>query len=322
MKNRQKYIGASDIHQVLSLPPYGCARRLLYEKRGVPADYPQIENEHIRRGKFYEPIALKLYQKETGRVIAKRITLEHPEYPFMVAHPDGIVCNTKKQEYSLINAPVEVKCPTRRNFEKMKYEGLGEAYILQIQYQIGLAKLQNVPEELIPDMGVSINFCPETTDRLYFSVKMDRDLVNMIFARVREFWVRVVQGGEEVIRLEPTDRRCQPCLWRKTCQGEALVEGLEGGEIETDMSLAPLTEEYQKAKAIVGEAEEYLEDVRGRLLQAMGGRQAVVAGGARIYFRPQESWRWDTKLLANKHPELEGEFKKKIITRPLRIYPC
>lgn len=319
---RTKFVGASDLADVFSLPPYGCIKRLQLKKTSVPTDYPEVENEHIRRGKFYEPIALKEYKKQTGYKLMKAPVLRHIEYPFMIAHPDALA---EGKEYREKNFPVEVKCPTRRNFEKMKHEGLAEAYILQIQYQIALAKVS---------FGVSVNFCPETTELLPFNIYVDKDLIEMIFARVIEFWEKRVKGGEEARRLEPTDRRCQTCLWRKTCQGEAILKAIKNDvdqeglglpeivEMETDLTLTPLAEEYKQARAIMAEAEEYLEDVAGRVRQAMGDRVAVETLGNRIYYKSVESWRWDTKALSMAHPELENQFKRKSVTRPLRIYSC
>lgn len=306
-------IGASDVVDVLSLPPYGCKLRLWRERQGQEPDYPQTVNEHMRRGIFFEDFVAGLYKKQTGRELArlkkKDFPIIHKDYPFVRCIPDRL---HKKD-----GSPLEIKCPSRRVFMQLKMNGLQEAYILQIQQQINLCNAEK---------GSVAIFCAETADFLTWDVPRDEAMFKEILRAEISFW-GLVEKKIEPEKLPCEDKRCGRCDYRITCHGNLLSQQLlehihsEGNPALTvDTTFEPLVNQYQEAKAIMDEAAEYLAEVQDKVKQAMGDRQAVQTYRARIYFRPQESWRWDTKLLASKYPELEKEFKKKITTRPLRIY--
>lgn len=289
---------------VFGLPPYGCQRRLWYEKRGVAADYPDLGNEHMARGIFFEPIVARLYQKTTGNELMKPRTLRDKVYPFIMGHPDRL---HKKD-----GAPLEIKCPSRRNFRTAKMEGLRDEYILQIQHYIHLCNAAH---------GTMTIFCAETAELLYFEVERKDDLIKTIIEAEKEFWNKVLEATEPS-RLDPTDRRCGICTHRTTCQGEALPSIAQDKTIlQSDPSLAGLVNEYFKAKEIASEAEDYLEETKEEIRLAMGERVAIETAGAKIYYKPITSYRWDTKTLETKHPELVQEFSKKTVSRPLRVYP-
>lgn len=313
MNNKRTGIGASDISDVLSLPPYGCKLRLWRERQGQEPDYPQTINEHMRRGLFFEDFVAGLYKKRTGRELAKLkkkdLPITHKEYHFVRCTPDRL---HKKD-----GSPLEIKCPGRRIFMQLQMEGLQEAYILQIQQQINLCNAEK---------GSVAIFCAETADFLTWDIPRDEVMFKEMLRAEISFW-EMVEKKIEPGKLLCDDKRCGRCEYRTTCHGQAQASALENresasGELmqDTSLGLASLIKQYQEAKTITDEAEEYLAEVQYKIKQALGDRQAVQTDGARIYFRSQESWRWDIKLLVSQHPELEKDFKKKTITRPLRIY--
>ena len=74
LADRLSGIGGSDVADVLSLEPWGCARRLYYEKRQVPPDYADESKEALfERGHVLEPLvaAKALPSRSALRPISK-----------------------------------------------------------------------------------------------------------------------------------------------------------------------------------------------------------------------------------------------------------
>src|SRR3989338_1898336 len=301
-------IGGSEVKDVFSLKPYGCRRRLWYEKTGATIDYPRLFNEHMQRGTVLEPFVASLYQKRTGnalvRIPKKALPLRKPLHPFISGHPDRI---HKKD-----GSPVEIKCPGRRVFMKIKAEGLQEDYILQLQQYIYLCN---------SGQGHYAIFCAETGDFLSFQQARQEGLIQEMIRAEVSFWTEV-QDNTPPPKLEIADARCGRCIYRITCQGQEIEEVSEcSGELEIDLAPMPILQEYIQARIIYDEAEDYLGEVKGQIKEAMGDRRAVeVPRVDRIYYSPLESKRWDTKALEAKHPELMDKFKRVNISRALRIY--
>jgi putative phage-type endonuclease len=306
--DRTKGIGASDLAALFNLPPYGCKRQLYYEKRGVPADYAFLGNEHTRRGVMFEPFIAQLYEEDTGRkLISQGKSLKDKKHPF-------ITC-TLDYQHKDDHTPAEMKCPSLRVFRKIKQDGLQKEYILQLQQQMYLTG---------SEQGTAVLLCTENAELLHFDLPRDNEIIEACIEAEVAFWEKDVHGqGEGPGRLELKDARCHRCTHRSLCQGEALLSAIPEAEDGAvfDPALAPHIEEYFRAKEIRDEAKAYFEDVCEKIKQGMDKKAVVDTLGARIFYRPQETMRWDTKALGIAHPELATEFKKKSVSRPLRIYP-
>ena len=321
-KDRTKSIGGSDLGAVFNLPPYGCRRRLWYEKVGVARDYPQIETAPMRRGKFFEPIVRDFYMAQTGlEVEPGPIELAFLDRPFSTGQLDGRVRENGTSR------PWECKVPGERMFIKIKREGMPDEYILQLQKYIHLDGAA---------AGTFAVFHADSVSMLTFDVALDPMLCNEIRWAEESFWKQVTDGSIPD-RLETVDRRCSACNWRTTCQGAAMLESVKdsGSDIQFDSSLDPLMEEYTQAKEIHDEATALIDGVKARIKEAMGDLPAVQTSGNRIYYRPQTSKRWDplrlagslTAALSTIHPDatliataIASAHKRPSISRPLRVF--
>lgn len=302
--DRKGFIGGSDTHHIFNLLPYGCARRLWYEKRGIEPDYLPQENYHMKRGKFFEPIVAKLYEKQTGKKTRRVKQIVCKEFPFIVGHLDRAILAEPNQN----NSPLEIKCPSLRNFAKIKREGVPEGYVLQVHHYLGL---------LNADYGSYAIFSAETTELLTFDVPRNQKLIDTILQAEIEFWEKV-QKAIEPDRLPIADKRCQTCHWRITCQGITLE--LPIGEAVARPDLENLVQDYAQARTILNEAEEYFEETKNGLKAKLGDTQVADVAGTTIYYKQIESERWNLKRLETERPELTKDYKQKTISRPLRVY--
>jgi predicted phage-related endonuclease len=332
-RDRTKSIGGSDLAAVFNLPPYGCRRRLWYEKTATPSDYPFVETAPMRRGKFFEKyedrfgrhhhIVRDFYEHKTGLHVAPGpINLTDPKRPWSTGELDGRVTENG------VVRPWECKVPGEFVFRKVKREGMDDSYILQLMKYMYLDNA---------NVGTFAVFHADTVDMLTFDLERDTGLVFDVLHAERSFWNDVTKR-KIPDRLESVDKRCSACLWRTTCQGEAILESIkdDGDEIPFDPSLDALMEEYAQVDEIFNEAKALREGVKGRIKVAIGDRPAVQTTGARIHFRPQTSNRYNADLLAASlaktlsaiHPDatfiasaITGTHKSASVSRPLRIYP-
>jgi predicted phage-related endonuclease len=315
--DRTGFIGGSDMRDLFNIKPYGCKRRLWYEKRGEPADYQDgtEDSYHIRRGNMLEDFVARLYAEQRGRKIRRTTrALRDKEHPYLRGHVDREILVDGKWQ-----TPLEIKNPSKQMYLKMQRDGLAEDYILQVQHYIGLKKA--------PGAAVAV-FSAEMAALTDFEIASDPEIQTMCRAAAIEFWEQCVVGDHVPERLEVRDPRCATCAWRRTCQG-AFLEDLAmeqarhtGGDFDIpfDEALAGKLHDYFEMQKIAEEAERYLEEIRDGIRVAMGNRPVVETQGARVYYRVQTAQRWDVKRLEKEHPELKETYKGASQSRPLRIF--
>ncbi len=277
LAERRKGIGGSDIASVFNVG-YGCARRLFYDKRDVPLDFPREETDAMALGTFLEPWFAEKYAKRSDRHIGvlTQGAMVHPSVPELRVNVDRVIF-ADPGENSPGSGVLEIKSVGRAMFYKIKREGLPEDYILQLQH------------------GMLVTGCTwgsfaigsrDSGELLWWDVDRSEALHQEILIEGPKFWARV-ENGPAPDALEPDDRRCQRCEYRVTCQGNALVQLDTSGEMPQVESLRPLVEEYQERQRLYAEAEALLEETKEELKTTLGERQAVMVGKHKVYYRPQ-----------------------------------
>lgn len=313
-RRRLGFIGGSDVHHVFSEPPYGCQLRLWFEKRGVEPDYKREQTLLMERGKALEGVAADLYAERTGRILTRRPTIQSERWPWIGVNLDREIAPVPEHDGP---GALEVKTAGAWEFRRVQQEGLRPAYLLQLQHALVATELK---------WGAFQVLHPDTWRSIAFDVEADVELQERIVDGNERFWRRV-EHGPKPDPLPEIDGRCKTCPWRKTCRGDALIaaaiEPIERSEIlDEDEQFAELLTDYAEAHRIAEDANATLDAIKDEIRRRMGDRVAVGCHGARIYYRPQISNRWDTKALGSDHPELAGKYKRPSASRPLRIYPA
>lgn len=279
LHERLSGLGGSDIASLFNIAPYGCARKLGYDKTEVPPDYPVDEKPIMRRGNKLEPIIAEEYAEITGRTVTTRDMQRHPQHKWAIVHVDRLVSVDQGRFWDRV---LEIKSVGREVFSKIKREGMAEAYILQVQHGMWVCG---------KDLGAFAAHNADAWKLLHWDVERDDEMIRMIQEAGDEFWAKL-QEGELAPRLEPDSKQCQTCPWRTTCQGEALIDSVKSdGDIQFDLGMVDLVAELAEAREIYGEAEELFEAVKERVKAELGDRPAVEVPGYRVYFRPQTSMR-------------------------------
>jgi len=136
-QKRYNMMTASNLWQALNTESQ--RNRLIYEKC-KPLDFGYTENKWINTdnslhwGVKYEPITARVYEKITGAKVEEFGCIQHQQYPFIGASPDGIVTNIDSPFYGRM---LEIK-----NIYNREMDGIpSEAYWIQIQIQMECCNL-------------------------------------------------------------------------------------------------------------------------------------------------------------------------------------
>jgi len=305
--DRTKHIGGSDIGSVVNAPPYGCARKLWYQKRGVEPDYAIEFKGHLIRGTKLEPLIVQEYCEKTGNDVRRRKTIQG-QRDYEIGQPDRIILNDPRGPGIL-----ETKSANERNFRKFQKEGLPLSYQLQIQWYMGHAGYK---------WGAFAILEPSNWRFDHFEVSFDAAAFDLVRGMVAQFWA-MVQGEGEPDRLPVSDKRCQSCEWRHSCQGVALLEVVDATDTGDEIpALADLAQEYLQLREVRDEAEDAMDSVKAEAMGLLGDRAGAMAPGFRVLCKPQTSMRVDSKALKSKFPDVYEAVVKPSVSRPFRVFPA
>ncbi len=304
LEERRLGIGGSDCASLFNVG-YGCRRRLWYDKRNVPADFPREESTLMRLGNALEPLLADIYEEKTGRTVCiEGEPFVSKDIPELRVNVDRTVSRASGDTFDF--GLLEIKSVGRAVFYKYKREGLPEDYILQVQHGLTVTGFA---------FGAFAIGNRDNGDLTYWDVDRSDEICKEIATEAPLFWAQV-ENGPIPAALEPDDPRCGKCDWRVTCQGNALIQ-IQTGEMPQVQELAPLVEEYIQRKTLMDEAEELVEETKEELQTRLGERQAVYAGEHKVYYRPQEGRvTWDGKAMSGELERLRSLIATYLVSHP------
>jgi predicted phage-related endonuclease len=304
--DRTRFIGGSDIGAIVNAPPYGCARKLWYQKRGVEADYEVPFRGHLVRGTKLEPLIVEEYEVRTGRKVRRKKVVRGAGHE--AGAMDRMILGDERGPGVL-----ECKTANERAFRGFLREGLPLSYQLQIQWYMGLAGYR---------WGAFAVLEPSQWRFETFEVDADAAAFAMVREMAEEFW-RMVQGEGEPQRLPVSDKRCGRCEYRHSCQGVALLDAVDvDANAETIPGLGSLAAEYLALREVRDDAEAAMETIKAEAAAMIGDLPGGVAPGYRVQYKPQVSQRVDTAALKGKYPDIYAAVVKPSVSRPFRVFPA
>jgi predicted phage-related endonuclease len=310
--DRTQGIGGSDAKHLFNLEPYGCERKLWYQKRGTEPDF--VPHKAIfDRGHILEDIVAKMYTEQTGfKVRRVNRTLVHHNYDYLIGHIDRQIMN-KEGETGVL----ECKTMGYYAFKKLKTEGLSDDYILQMQHYLAVTGYT---------WGAFAILWADGWEFLTFEVQRDDELIQQIIDKASIFW-RKVENGQAPDRLDVKDKRCRSCEFRNKCQEALLLEYAKAFDDDKEEDVCELTddfnellEEYKDAKQIADEANEYLEEIKDKIKSKVGDKQVLKNDYAKIIYKPIQSKRLNTQALKKDMPEIYEKYGKITVSKQLKIY--
>lgn len=320
-EERRKGIGGSEIADVMNLEPWGCARKLWYDKRGMAPDYPMVDSPHMRRGREMESVIARIYIESNP---IKIYSLTEPvagvskDYPYIRGNADRFIYPAHKNPKIKEPGILECKCPARNTFKTIQRDGLPYSWVLQLQEYL-----------YVYDMGWGAYaiLWAEGWEFITFEVQRDDEMIGLILDACHDFW-RKVENGPAPVQLGMEDSRCKRCNRIQTCYG---LEDIPLPEYEKDyqdgskdMVLTTAYMDYKAADDIFKEAKEFKEEQAEILKTAMGERGKVQVAEGRIVYNAISSFRLDTKRLLASEPEVEKiakNYMKESSYWALKIFP-
>ena len=318
LNERKKGVGGSDVQDVLSLAPYGCAARLFDEKRSVAPDFDVPRNPNMERGVMLEDIVCEIYAQKTGDKLTKSPALKSKEYSFMLGNVDRFIeMKEPKIEGLHGNGILEVKCPNRDNFLRIKRLGLPESYILQLQHYMYVADKR---------WAVWAIFCADLWELLPISVTRDDELIQMVIEEEEKFW-RMVEIGPRPERLALGDKRCKKCCrriscWKELWKDEDEPEGVEDDyeELNTE-EFVDAFNEHIESKDMVKDTEVIFEKSKQKLIDIIGEKSLVKCSSGKLRYKWEEKTYVDSKRLKAEKLEVYKEYSNKSGSIVFRFYP-
>lgn len=304
---RSKSIGGSDVGVILGLSRWNTPGRL-YDQlmavgEGQTPDEEPSETGDMKRGKMLEPLAVSMWEEETGRkaLIFPRIT--HPDLPFLHASPDRIVPTDGEAGYPVLDRNdglLEVKCP--RSFVVKRYleDGIEPSYWAQVQHYLYVLGLQWGEFAILDSENWKLHRIPFERDEVF--------IANMVDA-VTQWWERHIlaeQRPDEGF----VDSNNRP--WPKVKVHDAVeVDGREWLDAVEDLRRA------REAFSLAEHAKELAEE---RVKTMMGDKQhIVIPGKASITFKEGSKRSFDLERFKQDHPDLDyNRYVRQTITRTFR----
>lgn len=323
--DRETGIGSADVADVFSLEPYGCARKLMYEKLKFMPDYDEdiaTTNFHIKRGLLFENLAGEMYSKMTKRRIRTPNRAFRSDYhPFMIAHIDKLVFEKGEKTY-----PLELKNPSKGHFLKIKYAlnnplssttALPQSWLLQLQHQIFVKEADKGSFGILsPEMGEMLPAIDIPRD--------DALIQNFIIKGEGAFWAMKDQNMLPNKLPDIDDKRCAKCSYRITCRGE-IGEFLQSTTTEYVYAEEPVFHEMSKQYLDLGDEIAEKEETRSMLKEQMMAlikthkTPKIKTDYAKVMYLEFPTKKWDMNKLKSDHPDFEALYKREMIINQFRV---
>jgi len=208
LKERKTAIGGSDVPALLNMAPYGCKRRLWYDKKNIKPDFAQVYNNHMKRGNYLEDFALEFFAESAAVSIYRPAWKLHDHVPYFGCHADGLIENNGGYRDTLL----EVKIPQARVFYAVR-TATEPPLDAMVQAMWG-AMIHGVDQ-----IAVQLWSPDAWNDRKWF-LPVDKAMMADIADIGHGFWTGMYKEKENPYpKLPITDKRCKTCQWRKACQG-------------------------------------------------------------------------------------------------------
>ena len=308
LQGRQKGVGSSD-SPVLALPPEKVFKKTAVDLyiskiRTITMDDIDAEedNPNFRRGHTYEPLAVAMFQAQTGIKVHAPVTDFERFHGFQVQDPDSpMFCDF--DGFCEDGWVYEGKAPIQRVCDSFRTQGIKEYYMVQAQH---LAHLANVCE--LPFLGKDsrkwlgkikgtrlVVYEPEKVQLQIVELPIDHDMIGVIVQNAKRFF------NEHVLKKVPPGETVydQPVAKKATAGRYTEMSGQDWQDAVNLYKLAKERDMVAKAK---------LDEAKAGMVQKMkdAGEEAINIGPHKFLYRLVAGRRtFDKKALQADFPDLD-----------------
>jgi predicted phage-related endonuclease len=210
-------INGADVVDILNLPPYGCARRLYFQKteeKALDPCYYASEQNIKKRANICGDVIVGAYCKKTGRRVRGANRVFHdPRYPFILGDCDRIQTNSSSKNGIGSYVPLEIRVISLVDFYRLRRDGLPAIYYTWQLHHLMIAKQAS--------WSSIVFFCLEIMELLNFDITYDEATAAEVIKTEKTFI------GENFLqkRKPPvfTEKKCcRLCGYRTACFAEAV----------------------------------------------------------------------------------------------------
>jgi putative phage-type endonuclease len=239
LAKRRKSLGGSDAASILGLSKWTTALDIYLSK--TDDDYRDESNYAMYRGRILEPAILQMYSDATGLAIERpREMFYHKDCEFISATLDGIAART---------IVVDAKTARSKN-------GWGEPFTddVPLDYLIQQQQYMGVVGLYVADLAVLFG----DFDFAIYRIARDDELIEMIFAAEKKFWIENV-----VARVPPEPRDARDAIKLFPRATEKLAKQASSETLAELAALAQLKRELE-------ELEDARDALEAKIKSAMG----------------------------------------------------
>ena len=172
LEERKTGIGGSDVAKILGISHYGSPLSLWAEKTGKVD--PQEAGEPAKWGNLIEPLIIEQITEQLQvKTVASPDMFRHPDYPFMLAHVDGLIMSPGDEPEGIL----EAKTVGLRLFRDWD-EGIPPYYVTQVQHYMCVTGL--------PYAEVGVLICGQELS--IFHVDANREYQELLIEEEQKFW--------------------------------------------------------------------------------------------------------------------------------------
>ena len=204
-----KGITSAEVVDVFNLPPYGCSRRLYFQKIGEksinPCHYASeqiIKSQVMISGDF---VAETYASKAKRKVRVPNQIFHNPRYPFIIGDSDRLQTGSKTGAGNYV--PLEIRLLTPVEFYKIRRDGLPENYYNYQLHHLMIAKQAT--------WASVVFFCPDIMEMRWFDITYDETTAAEVINEERAFWNGV--QSKKVPDHSPSVNHCKLCEYMYKC---------------------------------------------------------------------------------------------------------
>lgn len=284
-KDRTQGIGGSEVAAIAGLSKWTSPMEIYLEKIG--AFKPEDPGEAAYWGVVLEDIVAQEFARQTGlEIIKQEKTLQHPDYPFMLANIDRMIVDKKAGNGVL-------ECKTVSEYLKTEWEEdkVPDYYFVQVQHYLAVTGLSYAYiAALIGGNKFKYKYIPRDNEIIKYLIKIEQDFWSLVETRTPPELDGSAASIELVKLLFPQANHKQ--------------------EISLPTQAIELIQEYEKADAVEKKAKENKEAAANKLKAMLGYNEYGSIENRMVAWKNIEMTRFDSKQLKKEEPELYEKYLK------------
>lgn len=294
-KDRQHWLGCSDLGTIMGMNPWKSQYTLWLEKTGQIEQEDISDKIQVRLGNKMEQVVAELFTEETG-IILNRSTFSYQveELPFLKGHID------RKCKIKGCKDFIGCEIKTTSSFNRTDF-GSGDivpAHWVQIQ---GYCLLCDAPYW----------YYAVVRDSKFFYLKVTRDddfIENQLIPAVKDFWKHVQDGTPpEIDGSDSTSESIDFSRSEKDLRSDEQVTVLS-------KDVAHALKEADEIKAQIKTLTELVKTYENNAKVAMEDYQKATAGNYELSYKPISSMRLDSKKLKEEKPDIYNQYAKESVS--------